>query len=292
MKELDKISEYIIQLETERAELNKQIDDLKLDIQTLKYLIKNNKTQCIPEADFRTKPIRTLATIVIDRVDVLQAEYQDLASTVDDVIDNIHNNNLRCPDNLDIRDEDKIRRLYEAVNEAVTESKCANVDSDTSDDEVTTLRNYILRLGVAVDWKYTNDYSEWTDEHLNELVAIVEGNHIARKNLDRMSFEVESITREIQNDNFGLYRTFTSAHLSLNDYKFSSTRELAETIQKKSDEFVQSCEHLEVAISNLQAAPLCRINKEIDDCKERVYEWREKSGALRCVKNRPRGPVM
>lgn len=292
MKELDKISDYITQLENERAELNKQIDDLKLDIQTLKYLIKNNKTQCIPETDFRTEPIRTLATTVIDRVDVVHAKYQDLASTVDDVIENIHNNNLHCPDNLDIRDEDKIRRLYEAVSEAVAESKCTNVDPVNSEDEVIALRNYIMRLGLAVDWKYTNDYDEWTDEHLNELVAIVEGNHIARKNLDMMSFEIESITREIQNDNFGLYRTFTSEHLSLDDYKFSSVRELAETIQKKSDKFVQACEHLEIAMGNLKATQLCFLNKAIDDCKEQAHVWREKSGALRCVKNRPHGPVM
>lgn len=292
MKELERVSEYITQLETERAELNKKIDKLISDIETLKYLIKNNYIPSIVDVDFQTESIRTLATIVTDRIDVLHGEYDDLSSVVDEVIDDIHNNNLRCPDDLNIRDEDKIRRLYEVVNEAVTKSKGADVDPVNSNDVVTDLSTYITRLGVAVDWKYTNDRSEWTDEHINELIAIVEGNHIARKNLDMMSFEIESITQEIQNDNFGLYRTFTSAHLSLDDYKFSSTRELAETLQKTSDEFVQTCEHLEIAMGNLKATQLCFLNKAIDDCKEQAHVWREKSGVLRCVKNRPRGPVM
>lgn len=292
MKELDRVSDYITQLENERADLNKQLDDLRSDIETLKYLIKNNYIQAIPDANYQTEPVRTLATIVKDHVDVVQGEYDDLSSTVDEVIDNIHNNNLCCPDNLDIRNEDKIRRLYEVVNEAVTEAKSADVDVVNPNDTVTDLGIYIKRLGDAVDWEYAHDTSQWTYVNLNELVAIIEGNHIARKNLDVMSSEINLITREIQNDNFGLYRTFTSEHMSLNTYKFESTRELAETIQKKSDSFIQSCEHLEIAIGNLKATQLCFLNKAIDDCKEQAHKWREKSGVLRCIENRPKGPVM
>ena len=180
----------------------------------------------------------------------------------------------------------------EVVDEAVTKVKGADVDVVTPNDTVTNLCTYIKRLGYAVDWEYTEDTRQWTYVHLNELVAIVEGNHIARKNLDVMSSEINSITQEIQNDNFGLYRTFTSTHFSLDDYKFSSTRELTETIQKLADSFIRSCEHLEIAIGNLKATQLCFLNKAIDDCKEQAHVWREKSGVLRCVKNRPRGPVM
>lgn len=292
MKELDKISEYITQLETERAELTKQIDDLKSDIDDLGYRVRNNCVHSVRGIGYKTRLVQNLATDIQDRIDVLHGEYDDLSSVVDEVIEDIHNNNLRCPDDLNIRDEDKIRRLYEVVNEAVTKSIGADVDPVNSNDVVTDLSTYITRLGVAVDWKYTNDRSEWTDEHINELIAIVEGNHIARKNLDMMSFEIESITQEIQNDNFGLYRTFTSAHLSLDDYKFSSTRELAETIQKLTDSFIRSCEHLEVAIGNMKVAQLCDLNKEIDSCIECAHKWREKSGVLRCMKNRPRGPIV
>lgn len=281
MKELERISDYITQLENERAELNKQIDALKSDIEELGYRVKNNDIHSIRGIGYKTRLVQDLATNMQDRVDVLQAEYEDLVSSVDEVIDNIHNNNLCCPDNLDIRDEDKIRSLYEAVEEAIAKSKSVDNNLTTPNDEVTVLRSFIKRLGTVVDWKYADQKEPWTDSQINELTAIVEGNHISRKNLDAMTDEIYAITREIQNDNFGLYRTLSGTHISLNTYNFESTHALAEAIQKLADSFIRSCEHLEVAIGNLKVAQLCDLNKEIDDCRNCAHKWRVKSGALR-----------
>jgi len=305
MKELERISAYITQLENERAELNKQVDKLKEQLKTsttatdsdklnqieedIKWLcevVKNNYTLHISTTDFRTKLVKNLATILQDRVDVLQDEYDDLSSTVDDVTAAIRNNDLRCPDNLDIRDEDKIRSLYEAVSEAVDKAKSADNKSTTPNDEVTVLRNYIKRLGTAVDWKYADQEEPWTDSQINELAGIIAGNHITRKNLDTMAYEICSITRELRNNNFGLYREFIGEHKALNTYNFECTHELAETIQKLSDVFIRSCEHLEVAISNLEVAQLCDLRKEIEDCREQVHAWIVKSGALRWMDHR------
>lgn len=210
MKELDRISDYITQLENERAELNKQVDKLKEQL---------NK-------------VSTTAT-----------------------------------DSAELK----------SVDDALT----------TPNDEVTVLHNYIKRLGTAVEWTYADQEEPWTDSQINELVAIVEGNHIARKNLDTMADEIESITREIQNDNFGLYRTFNSMHIALNTYKFEPTRELAETIQKLADAFIQSCSHLDVAIGNLKVAQLCDMNEEIEDCQDYVHAWIGRSGASRWLDHRP-----
>lgn len=287
MKELERISDYITQLETERAELNKQIDTLKSDIELLSYSVKHTCAPRLQDVDFRTKLIKDLAINIQDKIDVLQSEYDDLSSTVDDVTAAIRNNDLHCPDNLDIRDEDKIRSLYEAVGETIAKSKNANVDSITSDDKITALCTYIKRIGDAVDWEYTDDDRQWTYEHLNELVAIIEGNYIVMKNLDAMAEEIESITQEIQNDNFGLYRTFSSMHIALNTYKFEPTRELARTIQKLSDAFIQSSSHLDVAIGNLEVAQLCNLNEEIEDCQDEVHAWIARSGATRWLDHRP-----
>ena len=287
MKELEQISAYITQLETERAELNKQIDTLKSDIEILSYSVKNICAPRLQDVDFRTKLIKDLASNIQDKIDILQSEYDDLSSTVEDVTAATRNNDLHCPEQLDIRDEDKIRSLYEVVEEAVAKSKNANVDSITPDDKITALCTYIKRIGDAVDWKYTDDDRQWTYEHLNELVAIVEGNYAVIKNLDAMADEVESITQEIQNDNFGLYRTFSSTHIALNTYKFEPTRELAGTIQKLSDAFIQSCSYLDVAIGNLKVAQLCNLNEEIEDCQEQIHAWIARSGATRWLDHRP-----
>lgn len=287
MKELERISDYITQLETERAELNKQIDTLKSDIEILSYSVKNICAPRLQDVDFRTKLIKDLAINIQDRVDILQNDYNDLSSTVKDVTAAIHNNDLHCPEQLDIRDEDKIRSLYEAVEEAIAKSKNANVDSITPDDKITALCTYIKRIGDAVDWEYTEDGRQWTSEHLNELVAIVDGNPTARKNLDAMADEIHSITREIQNDNFGLYRTFNSMHIALNTYKFECTRDLAGIIQKLADSFIQSCSHLDVNIGNLKVAQLCNLNEEIEDCQEQVHAWIARSGASRWLDHRP-----
>lgn len=282
MKELDKVSDYITQLETERAELNKQIDALKSDIEELSYRVKNNCAHSIRGIGYKSGLVQNLATNMQDRVDVLQAEYDDLVYTVDEVIANIHNNNFCCPDNLDIRDENKIRNLYEVVGEAIAKSTAVdNKATTTTDDEVTVLRNVIKRLGTVVEWKYADQAEPWTDSQINELTAIIEGNHISRKNLDAMVDEIDAITRELQNDNFGLYHTLSGTHISLNTYNFESTHALAETIQKLADSFIRSCEHLEVAIGNLKVAQLCDLNKEIDDCRNSAHKWRVKSGALR-----------
>lgn len=204
MKELDRISDYITQLETERAELNKQIDKLKEQL---------NK-------------VSTTAA-----------------------------------------DSDK--------------SKSVDNELTTPNDEVTILRNYIKRLGTLVDWKYADQEEPWTDSQINELTAIVDGNHAARKNLDAMTAEIDSIAHEIQNDNFGLYRTFIGVHTALNTYKFDSTRALAETIHKLADTFEQSCRHLEASINNLEATQICCMHKEIADCVAIAHKWRVKSGSLR-----------
>ena len=156
----------------------------------------------------------------------------------------------------------------------------------TPNDEVTVLRNFIKRLGTAVEWKYANQEEPWTDSQINELIAIVEGNHIARKNLDVMSSEIDSITSEIQNDNFGLYRTFIGVHTALNTYKFDSTRALAETIHKLADTFVQSCAHLETSINNLEATQICCMHAAIAECVDSAHKWRVKSGALRWLDHR------
>lgn len=209
MKELERISDYITQLENERAELNKQIDKLKAELHR----------------------VSTTATA--------SAELKSV------------DNNLTTPN-----------------------------------DEVTVLRNYIKRLGTVVDWKYADQEEPWTDSQINELAGIVEGNHLSRKNLDAMVDEIYAITRELQNDNFGLYHTLTGTHISLNTYKFESTHALAETIQKLADSFIRSCEHLETAIGNLKVAQLCNLNKEIDACLDSAHKWRVKSGALRWLDHR------
>lgn len=281
MKELEQISDYITQLETERAELNKQIDALKSDINELGYRVKNNCVHSIRGIGYKTRLVQDLATNMQDRVDVLQAEYDDLVYTVDEVIANIHNNNFCCPDNLDIRDEDKIRNLYEVVGEAIAKSKAVDDNLITPNDEVTVLRNFIKRLGTIVDWKYTDQEEPWTDSQINELTAIVDGNHIARKNLDAMTDEIDAIGYKIQNDNFGLYRALINEHTPIENYEFNSTRYLAKTIQEKSDEFVKACEDLEIALGNLKVTKLCCLNDAIDSCIKRVHEWRVKSGALR-----------
>lgn len=288
MKELEQISNYITQLEDERANLNKQIDALKSDIELLGYCVRNNCLPCTQDADYQTKFIKTLAIDMQDRVDVLQSEYDDLSSIVEDITADIHNNNLHCPDNLNIRDEDKIRSLYEAIGEVIDRSKSVDNKLTTSNDEVTVLRNYIKRLGTVVGWKYVDQEEPWTDSQINELTAIVQGNHLSRKNLDAMVDEIYAITREIQNDNFGLYHTLSGTHISLNTYNFESTHALAETIQKLADSFIRSCEHLEVAIGNLKVAQLCDLNKEIDDCRDSAHKWRVKSGALRWKDHRPK----
>ena len=281
MKELERISDYITQLENERAELNKQIDALKSDIADLGYRVRNNYDHCIRGIGYKTELIESLATNMQDTVDGLQNKYDALSSTVDDVINDIQNNNLHCPDNLNITDEYKIRSLYKAVGEAIAKSKAADNNLTTPNDEVTVLRSFIKRLGTVVDWKYVDQEEPWTDSQINELTAIVQGNHLSRKNLDAMVDEIYAITREIQNDNFGLYHTLSGTHISLNTYNFESTHALAETIQKLADSFIRSCEHLEVAIGNLKVAQLCDLNKEIDDCRDSAHKWRVKSGALR-----------
>lgn len=209
MKELNRISDYITQLENERAELNKQVDKLK-------------------------EQLNKISTTATDSAELKSVD-----------------NNLTTPN-----------------------------------DEVTVLHNYIKRLGTAVEWKYANQEEPWTDSQINELTAIVEGNHIARKNLDVMSSEIDSITSEIQNDNFGLYRTFIGVHTALNTYKFDSTRALAETIHKLADTFVQSCEHLETSINNLEATQICCMHEAIAECVDSAHKWRVKSGALRWLDHR------
>lgn len=209
MKELNRISDYITQLENERAELNKQVDKLKEQL---------NK-------------ISTTAT-----------------------------------DSAELK----------SVDDALT----------TPNDEVTVLHNYIKRLGTIVDWKYTDQEESWTDSQLNELAAIVEGNHITRKNLDAMVDEIDAITRELQNDNFGLYHTLSGTHISLNTYNFESTHALAETIQKLADSFIRSCEHLETSINNLETTQICCMHKAIAECVDSAHEWRVKSGALRWLDHR------
>ena len=286
MKELERISDYITQLENERAELNKQIDTMKSDIELLSYCVRNNCLPCPQGAEYQTKLIKNLAINMQDRVDFIQNEYDDLSSTIDDVTAAIRNKDLHCPDNLDIRDEDKIFSLYEAIGEAIDRSKSVDNELTTSNDEITLLRNYIKRLGTAVEWKYADQEEPWTDSQINELAAIVEGDHLTRKNSDAMADEIYSITREFQNDNFGLYHTLTGTHISLNTYNFESTHALAETIQKLADSFIRSCEHLEVAIGNLKVAQLCDLNKEIDNCVDSAHEWRVKSGALRWLDHR------
>ena len=74
MKELERISDYITQLENERAELNKQIDALKSDIEELGYRVKNNDIHSIRGIGYKTRLVQDLATNMQDRVDVLQAE--------------------------------------------------------------------------------------------------------------------------------------------------------------------------------------------------------------------------
>ena len=281
MKELDRISDYITQLENERAELNKQVDNLKSDIDLLNYCVKNNCLPCTQDAEYKTKLIKNLSINIQDSVDVLQYEYDDLASTVDDVTAAIRNNDLCCPDNLDIRDEDKIRSLYEAIGEAIDRSKSADNTLTTPNDEVTVLRDYIKRLGTVVDWKYADQEEPWTASQINELAGIVEGNYLSRKNLDAMVDEIYAITRELQNDNFGLYHTLTGTHISLNTYNFESTHALAETIQKLADSFIRSCEHLETSINNLETTQICCMHKAIADCVDSAHKWRVKSGALR-----------
>ena len=281
MKELDRISDYITQLENERAELNKQVDNLKSDIDLLNYCVKNNCLPCTQDAEYKTKLIKNLSINIQDSVDVLQYEYDDLASTVDDVTAAIRNNDLCCPDNLDIRDEDKIRSLYEAIGEAIDRSKSADNTLTTPNDEVTILRNYLKRLGTVVEWQYADQEEPWTDSQINELAGIVEGNHLSRKNLDAMVDEIYAITRELQNDNFGLYHTLTGTHISLNTYNFESTHALAETIQKLADSFIRSCEHLETSINNLETTQICCMHKAIADCVDSAHKWRVKSGALR-----------
>lgn len=204
MKELERISDYITQLENERAELTKQVDKLKEQL---------NK-------------VSTTAT--------------DSA-----------------------------------------ESKSADNTITTPNDEVTVLRNYIKRLGTVVDWEYADQEEPWTDSQINELAAIVEGNHLSRKNLDAMVDEIYSIIRELQNDNFGLYHTLTGTHISLNTYNFESTHALAETIQKLADSFIRSCEHLEASINNLETTQICCMHKAIAECADSAHKWRVKSGALR-----------
>ena len=287
MKELEQISAYITQLETERAELNKQIDTLKSDIEILNYSVKHTCAPRLQDVDFRTELIKDLAINIQDKIDVLQSEYDDFSSTVEDVTAAVRNNDSRCPDNLDIRDEDKIRSLYEAVEEAIAKSKLSDTKSATPNEEVTVLRNYIKRLGTAVEWTYADQEESWTNTQLAELVAIVESDYAVIKNLDAMADEIESITREIQNDNFGLYRTFSNMHIALNTYKFEPTRELAETIQKLSDAFIQASSHLDVSVGNLKVAQLCNLNEEIEDCQDKVHAWIARSGATRWLDHRP-----